>query len=154
MVFPIVMYECESWTVKKTEHQRIDSFELCWWGRLLRVPWTARRWNQSTLKEISPEYSLKDWCWIPVVWIPDVKRQLIGKDSDTGKDWRQEEKGMTKDEVVEWQHWLNGYELSKLWEMVKDREAWCAVVHGITKRQTLVSNWIAKWYLAHSNTYF
>ena len=63
MVFPVVMCRCESWTIKKAEHQRIDAFELCCWRRLLRVPWTARRFNQSILKEISPEYSLKDWCW-------------------------------------------------------------------------------------------
>ena len=63
MVFPVVMYGCESWTIKKAEHQRIDAFELWWWRRLLRVPWTAKRSNQSILKEISPEYSLKDWCW-------------------------------------------------------------------------------------------
>ena len=112
MVFPLVMYGCESWTVKKAEQWRIDGFELWCWRRLLRVPWTARRSNQSILKEISPEISLEGmmlklklqyfghlmWSW------------LIGKDSNAGRDWRQEEKGMTEDETAEWHHWLNGHE--------------------------------------------
>ena len=94
MVFPVVMYGCESWTIRKAEHQRIDAFELWCWRRLLRVPWTARRSNQSILKEISPEY----------FGLPDVKSWLIWKDPDAGKDWRQEEKGTTKDELVGWHH--------------------------------------------------
>ena len=210
MVFPVVMYGCESWTIKKTEHWRIDAFELWCWRRLLRVPWIARRSNQSTLKEINPEHSLeglmlklklqylghlmwrtdpfektqmlgrinkgpnsqsygfssshgwmseldhkegwtpKNWCfwavvlkktlenpldsketkqvyprgtqsWIfiertdaeaeaPIVWPPDVKGRLIGKDSDAGKNWRREEKGVTEDEMVGCYHRLNGHE--------------------------------------------
>ena len=82
MLFPVVMYGCESWTIKKAEHQRIDAFELWCWRRLLRVPWTAGRSNQSILKEINPEYSLKGL----VLKLPDVKSQLIGKDPDAGKD--------------------------------------------------------------------
>ena len=80
MVFPVVMYGCESWTVKKAEHRRIDAFELWCWGRLLRVPWTARRSNQSILKEISPEYSLEGLdaeAETPILWPPDVKNRLI-----------------------------------------------------------------------------
>ena len=73
MIFPVVMYGCESWTIKKAEHQRIDAFELWYWRRLLRVPWTARRSNQSILKEISPEYSLKVEAETPVLWLPDAK---------------------------------------------------------------------------------
>ena len=111
MVFPLVMYGCESWTVKKAEHWRIDAFELWCWRRLLRVPWTARRSNQSVLKEISREYSLEGLrLKLKLQWLLDVNSHLIGKDPDTGKDWRQEEKGTTDDEMVGWHHWLNGDE--------------------------------------------
>ena len=113
MVFPLVMYGCESWTVKKAEHQRIDAFELWCWRRLLRVPWTARRSNQSILKEISPGYSLEGLMLkaeTPVLWPPDEKSWLTGKDSDAGRDWGQEEKGMTEDEMAGWHYRLNGHE--------------------------------------------
>ena len=89
MVFPLVMYGCESWTVKKAEC-RIDAFELWCWRRLLRVPWTARRFNQSILKEISPEYSLEGLMLklkLPIIWPPDVMNGLIGKNPDAGKNW-------------------------------------------------------------------
>ena len=87
MVFPMVMYGCESWIIKKAERRRIDAFELCW-RRLLRVPWTARRSNQSILKESSPECSLEGLMLKlkPILWAPDVKNRLIGKDPDAGKD--------------------------------------------------------------------
>ena len=98
MVFPVVTYGCASWTIKKAECRRTGAFELWCWRRLLRVPWTTRRSNQSILKEISPEYSLE--VETPILWPPDVKNQLIRKDPDTGKDRRQEEKGMTEDEMV------------------------------------------------------
>ena len=104
--FPIVMYGCESWTIKKAECQRTDAFELRCWRRLLRVPWTERRSNQSILKEISPGCSLVT----PILWSPGAKSWLIWKDSDAGKDWRWEEKGTTEDEMVGWYHWLNGHE--------------------------------------------
>ena len=113
MVFPVVMYGCESWTIKKSEHQRIDAFELWCWIRLLRVPWTASRSNQSILKETSPEYPLEGLMLklkLQYFWPPDVKSWLIWKDPDAGKDWRQEEKGMTKDEMAGWHHWLKGHE--------------------------------------------
>ena len=113
MVFPIVMYGCESWTIKKAEHQRIDAFELWCWKRLLRVPWTARRANQSILKKISPEYSLERLMLkrkLPILWPPNAKNWLTGKDPDVGKDGRQEEKGMTEDEMVGWHHQLSGHE--------------------------------------------
>ena len=104
MVFPVVMYGCESWTIKKAEHKRIDAFELWCWRRLLRVPWTARRSNQSILREINPEWRFigKTDAEALIPWPPDSKSQLIGKDPDAGKDWRQEEKG--------WQRmrWLDG----------------------------------------------
>ena len=114
MVFPEVMYGCENWTIKKAEHWRIDAFELWCWRRLLRVPWTARRSNQSILKEISPEYSLEGLtdaeAETPILWSPDAKNWLIGKDPDAGKDWRQEEKRMIEDEMLGWHHWLDGHE--------------------------------------------
>ena len=112
MVFPVVMYGCESYTIKKAECQRIDSFELWCWRRLWRVPWTARS-NQSVLKEISPEYSLEGLMLkaeTPILWPPHVKSWLIVKDLDAERDWGQEEKGMTEDEMVGWHHGLNGQE--------------------------------------------
>ena len=100
MLFLVVMYGCESWTTKKAEHWRIDAFELWCWRRLLRVPWTERRWKQSILKEINPEYSLEGLMLKLQLWSLDVKKWLIGKDPDAGKDWRQEEKGTREDEMV------------------------------------------------------
>ena len=111
MVFPVVVYRCESWTVKKAEHWRIDAFELWCCRRLLRVPWTARRSNQSILKEICPEYSLEGLITeaeTPILWSPHVKNWLIWKDPDTRKDWRWEEKGTMEDEMVGWHHWHDG----------------------------------------------
>ena len=106
MVFPVVMYRCESWTIKKAEYQRTDAFKLWCWKSLLRVPWTGRRPNKSILKEINPEYSLGRTdaeAETPILWPPDAKNQLIGKDPDAGKDWRQE-KGTTEDEMAGWHH--------------------------------------------------
>ena len=110
MVFPVVMYGCEGWT----ERRRIDAFELWCWRRLLRVPWTARRSNQSILKQISPEYSLEGLMLkLKFHWPSDGKNCLIWKDPDAGKDWRQEEKGTAENETVGWHHWLNGHEFEK-----------------------------------------
>ena len=108
VVFPVVMYGCETWTIKKAERQRINAFELWCWRRFFRVPWTASRSNQSILKEISPGYSLE--AETPILWPPDAKSWLTGKDPDAGKDWGQEEKGTTEDEMVGWHHQLNGHE--------------------------------------------
>ena len=97
MVFPVVMYKCESWTIEKAERRRFDAFELQCWRRLLRVPWTARRLNQSIPKENNPECSLEGLTLkLLILWPPDVNSRLIRKDPDSGKDWRQEEKGMTE----------------------------------------------------------
>ena len=113
MVFPVIMYGCESWTVKKAECQKIDAFELWCWRRLLRVPLTARRSNQSILKEISPGCSLEGLMLkqkLQHLWPPHAKSWLIGKDPDAGRDWGQEEKGTTEDEMAGWHHWHDGHE--------------------------------------------
>ena len=108
---PVVMYGCESWTVKKAEYQ-IDAFELWCWRRLLRVPWTARRSNQSILKEISPGCSLEGMMLkLKLQYFGHLMQSwLIGKDSDAGRDWGQEEKGTTEDEIARWHHQLDGHE--------------------------------------------
>ena len=113
MFLPVVVYGCESWTIKKAERRRIDAFELWCWRRLLRAPWTAKRSNQSILKEISPEYSLEGAeIEAPILWSPDAKDRLIWKDPDAGKDQRQG-KGTTEDKMVGWHHWLDGHELER-----------------------------------------
>ena len=106
MVFPVVMYGCESWPIQKAERRRIDAFELWCWRRLLRVPWTARRSNQSILKEISPEYSFEGLMMMP-------KLQYFGhliRRTDSFEKTLMLEKGMTEDEMVRWHHWLSGHE--------------------------------------------
>ena len=112
MIFPVVMCGCENWIIKKSESQRIDAFELWCWRGLLSVPWTARRSNQSILKEINPNILWKDWCWswssyALATWCKELTHL---QDPDAGKDWRWEEKETTEDEMVGWHHWLNGHE--------------------------------------------
>ena len=122
MVFPVVMYGCESWTIKKAGHQRIDAFELWGWRRFLRVPWTVKRSNQSD--QISQTAPKENQSWIftgrtdveaeaPILWLLDVKNWLIGKDPDAEKDWRKEEKGTTRDEMIGWHHQFDGREFEK-----------------------------------------
>ena len=112
MVFPVVMYGCESWTVKKAEHWRIDAFELWCWRRLLRVPWTARRSNQSILKETSPGCSLERLMLrLKLQYFGHLMRRVDSLEkTDAGRGWGQEEKGMTEDETAGWHHWLDGHE--------------------------------------------
>ena len=109
------MYGCESWTIKKAASWRIDTFELWCWRRLLKVPWTVRRFKQPVLKEIIPEYSLEGLMLKlkPILWPPDAKNWLIWKDPDAGKNRKQEEKWMTEDGMVGWHHRLNGHEFEQ-----------------------------------------
>ena len=143
MVFPVVMYGCESWSVKKAEPKN-----WCFWTVVLE------KTLESPLdcKENQPVHSKGDQSWVffgrngaeaetPIFWPPHAKSWLIGKDSDAGRDWGQEEKGTTEDEMAGWHHWLNGHEFSELQELLTDREAWCAAIHRVAKSCTRLNDW-------------
>ena len=143
MVFPVVMYGCESWTIKKAEWWRIDAFELWCWRRLLS-PLDCKEIHPVYLKEISPEYSLKGLMLKvkPILWPPDVKNWLIGKDLDAGKDWRWE-KGTTEDKMVGWHRWLHGHEFKQAPGVSDGQESLACCSPWGHKESTQLSNWTA-----------
>ena len=143
-VFPVVMYRCECWAIRKAECWRNDAFELWCWRRFLRVPWTARKSNQSVLKEINPEYSLEGLMlklklqyFGYLMWRADLLEKTLMLGKIEGRKKRGQQRMRWLDGITDWMD-MN---LSRFWEIMKDRETWYAAVHEVTKSQTQLSNW-------------
>ena len=143
MVFPVVMYGCDSWTIKKVEHRRIDAFELWCWEKTLESPLDCK------IKRVDPKGN-QSWMFTGrtdaeaealILWPPDAKNWLTGKDPEAGKDWKQEEKGMTEDDMVVWHHWLNGHEFQQALGIGDGQGSQTCCSPRITKSQTPLSNW-------------
>ena len=147
MVFPVVMYGCESWTIKEAEHQRTDAFELWCWRRLLRIPWTARRSNHSILMEISPEYSLEG---LMLKLKPHHFGHLLQRTDSLEKTLILEKieggrrRGWQRSRCLDGITDLMDMSLSKLWDLLMGRKAWCAAVHGVARSWTWLSDWTEK----------
>ena len=144
VVFPVVMYGCENWTIRKAEHQKIDAFELRFWRRRLRVPWTARRSNQSTLKEINPEYSLEGLMLkLKLQYFDHVMQRTNSLERPRCQKRLQKDKGMTEDEMAGWHYQHSGHELEQTLGDSEGQGSLAAAVHGVTKSQTQLHDWTA-----------
>ena len=144
MVFPVVMNGCESWTIKKAEHWRIDAFKLWCWRRLLRVSWTSRRLNQSMKGNQTWIFIGKSGAEAEVQYFGHFTQRADSLEkTDVRKDWKQEEKGTTEDEMIGWHHWLNGHEFVQTPGDSEGQESWHVALHGVSKIWTWLRDWTA-----------